>query len=137
MVAPLESEAMQGFTSALDRINQLADRSPGFVWRLQDNEGNATAIRPYHDPLIIINMSVWESVETLHAYTYHTDHRLMLKQRRLWFSPTKEELLVLWWIPAGQTPTITEGKKKLALINVLGPTPEAFNFKTHFPAPVG
>ena len=67
--APLDSEVMRGFMSRLDEINALADSSPGFVWRLQTSEGNATYFRPYpEDDTILLNMSVWESVEALKNY---------------------------------------------------------------------
>jgi len=133
MNAPLDDPVMAGFVSRLDEINALAERSPGFVWRLQTNEGNATALRPYDDERIIINMSVWESIEHLRAYVYGTAHAELLGQRRDWFEKFDRTFLALWWIPAGHIPSIDEAKARLASLDASGPTPFAFTFKTTFP----
>jgi hypothetical protein len=135
MRAPLEDPLMEGFRSQLERINALADRSPGFVWRLQSEQGDATAIRAYDDPFALFNMSVWESLEALHAYVYKSDHVGPLRGRRAWFLPPVGPSLVLWWIPAGQVPSLAEGVAKLELLRELGPTPAAFTFRQPFPAP--
>jgi hypothetical protein len=135
MRAPLEDPIMEGFRSQLDRINAIADRSPGFVWRLQTADGNATAIRAYDDERILFNMSVWQSVEALHQYVYRSDHVGPLRQRRDWFLPYHGPVLVLWWIPAGHVPTIDEAKERLRWLEECGPTPEAFTFRQPFPPP--
>ena len=132
--APLEDPAMAGFLSRLDEINALADRSPGFVWRLQTSEGNATYFRPYeHDDRILLNMSVWESVEALQHYVYHTMHAELLRQRRDWFEKFAGVYVALWWVPAGHIPGIDEAKKRLAHLETNGPTEFAFTFKQIFP----
>ena len=125
---------MAGFVSRLDEINALADRSPGFVWRLQTSEGNATYFRPYeHDDRILLNMSVWESVEALQHYVYHTMHSELLRQRRDWFEKFAGVCVALWWVPAGHIPGIDEAKKRLAHLETHGPTEFAFTFKQIFP----
>jgi len=132
--APLEDPVMAGFVSRLDEINALADRSPGFVWRLQTSEGNATYFRPYeHDDRILLNMSVWESVEALQHYVYHTMHSELLRQRRDWFEKFAGVYVALWWVPAGHIPGIDEAKKRLAHLETHGPTEFAFTFKQIFP----
>ncbi len=137
MRAPLEDPVMEGFRSQLDRINAIADRSPGFVWRLQTAEGNATGIQAYEDPLVLFNMSVWESIEHLHAYVYRGEHAGPLRGRREWFEPPQGPILVLWWIPAGHIPSVDEAKEKLEALKQRGPTPQAFTFRDPFPPPGG
>ena len=134
ILAPLDDERMRGFVEALDHVNAIADASPGFVWRLKDDAGNATALRPFGADMIV-NMSVWESAEALFDYVYRGGHKAYLARRKEWFSMPAEMHLVLWWIPAGTIPTIAEAKRRLDLLRLNGPTPEAFTFKRRFPAP--
>jgi hypothetical protein len=134
--APLEEPMMEGFRSALDPINALADQAPGFVWRLQTDEGNATAIRPYAgDDLMAVNMSVWESLESLQQFVYKSRHLETLRGRKQWFEPLEGPILVLWWMPAGQIPTVAEAQGRLQHLKDHGPTAHAFTFRTPFPAP--
>ena len=136
--APLESPIMQGFRTQLDPVNALADQSPGFVWRLQTEDGNATAIRPYDDDnLMAINMSVWESLEVLQRFVYKSGHVESLRARKQWFEPIEGPILVLWWIPVGHIPTVAEARERLQHLKENGPTPHAFTFRTPFPAPDG
>src|SRR5262245_27762198 len=122
MRAPLESEVMEGFRSELARINAIADASPGFVWRLQSEQGDATAIRAFDDPLILFNMSVWESLEALHEYVYKSDHVGPLRKRRVGFAALAGRAsLVLWWLPAGHVPTVAEAVERLAWLDARGP----------------
>jgi hypothetical protein len=130
MKAPLDSPVMAGFVSRLDEINALADGSPGFVWRLQTPEGNATYLRPYDDDRIIFNMSVWESAETLKDYVYRTAHRELLRDRKSWFEQFESAFLALWWVPAGHIPGIDEAKKRLEHLEQHGPSQFAFTFKS-------
>ena len=132
MRAPLDSPAMHGFMSRLDEINARAERSPGFVWRMQGDAGNNTYLRPYEDERIIVNMSVWETLEDLRAFTYGTAHAEFLRRRREWFEVFDDIYLAMWWIPAGHVPTIEEAKQRLAAIATNGPTPFAFTFKRPF-----
>ncbi|HEY7818684.1 MAG TPA: DUF3291 domain-containing protein, partial [Vicinamibacteria bacterium] len=131
----IDDPIMEGFKSQLDRINALADASPGFVWRLQTEDGNATAIRAFEDPLMAVNMSVWKSLETLHQYVYKSAHVGPLRDRHEWFEPLGVPILVLWWIPAGHIPTVEEAKDKLAHLRAHGPSPSAFTFRQPFPPP--
>jgi len=134
--APLDDPASAGFVAGMTLMNDLADRSPGFVWRIaEDGADDATGIRPL-DPDTIITMSVWESLEALRAYTYQSAHLDFLRRRREWFEPAdRPAALVLWWIPAGRTPTVDEALERLDLLGAAGPTPEAFTFRRPFPAP--
>ena len=135
--APLEDPIMEGFRSQLDPINALADRSPGFVWRLQTEDGNAMAIRPFADERVAINMSVWESLEALQQFVYQSAHVGPLRDRKQWFEPIEGPILVLWWIPAGHVPTVAEALERLQHLKQNGPSPDAFTFRTPFPAPDG
>ena len=136
MKAPLDSAVMEGFVARLDEINALADGSPGFVWRLQTSEGNATYLRPYDDDRILFNLSVWESVDHLKAYVYRTAHAQLLQSRRQWFEQFEKPFVALWWIAAGHVPTIDEAKERLATLQERGPSPLAFDLRTSF-APDG
>jgi hypothetical protein len=135
MLAPLDSPVMADFVAQLAAVNALADAAPGFVWRLQTEDGDATAIRPYDDDRIIVNMSVWESPEALHAYAYRGGHLEVMRRRREWFERMTDAHLVLWWIPVGHRPTVSEGIERLEELRDRGPTPRAFSFHTLFPAP--
>ena len=135
--APMQDPLMDGFRLALARINALADASPGFVWRLQTEQGNATSIHAFDDPLLLVNMSVWTTIEALHAYVYDSDHTPFVRARRQWFEPFEGPMLALWWVPEGHLPTVTEAKGRLELLAARGPTPEAFTFRHTFPAPGG
>lgn len=135
--APIDDPIMEGFKSQLDPINELADRSPGFVWRLQTEDGNATAIRPYADELMAINMSVWESLETLQQFVYRSVHVGPIRDRKAWFEPIEGPILALWWVPAGHIPTVTDAVERLQWLKERGPTADAFTFRTPFPAPGG
>jgi hypothetical protein len=123
---------MKGFVDQLDYINSVAERAPGFVWRLQSEEGDATAIRVFDDPLLIVNMSVWESVEALYDYTFRSDHLGPLRNRRAWFSKLDRPHSVLWWIPAGRVPVTEDIPRRLDLLRDRGPGPDAFTFATPF-----
>ena len=133
MKAPLDSPVMAGFVARIDEINALADRSAGFVWRLQTGEGNATYLRPYDDDRILFNMSVWESIEHLRDYVYRSMHVEVLRSREEWFTKFDSAYLALWWVPAGHRPSIDEAKKRLAHLADHGPTSFAYNFKVTFP----
>jgi Domain of unknown function (DUF3291) len=132
---PLDAPATAGFVAALEPINQLADHSPGFVWRLQTPEGDFTAIRAFDDDRILMNMSVWESLETLRAFTYASRHLDLLRSRREWFHRMADAHLALWWVPAGHVPTIGEAVEHLELLRRRGPSPDAFTMREPFPAP--
>lgn len=137
MAHELDDPAMEGFVTALSPVNALADAAPGFVWRHQTDEGDSTAVRPFPDDRIIVNFSVWESIEALHDFTYrHADHRRLLQQRQRWFERVAgRAILVLWWIEAGRIPSLDEAVQRLEHLERHGPTPEAFTFRSRFPRP--
>jgi Domain of unknown function (DUF3291) len=134
-VAPVDSPAIADFMAALDRINALAEASPGFVWRLQSDSGNATDIKTSDDPQFIVNMSVWASVEALFEFVYRSAHTPVMGRRREWFEKPTEDYQVLWWVPAGHRPTTQEGLARLDHLRRHGPTAHAFSFKQRFPTP--
>jgi hypothetical protein len=133
--APLDDPSMEGFRTQLGPINALADSTPGFVWRLQTEDGHAMAIRPFEDERMAINMSVWESLEALQQFVYRSAHVAPLGDRRQWFEPMEGPILALWWIPIGHTPTVEEAKERLRHLAERGPSAHAFTFRTPFPPP--
>lgn len=135
MRAPLDAPLMADFVAQLETVNALADASPGFVWRLQGEDGDATSVQAFDDPLILINMSVWESVEALHAFVYKSGHRGVLKDRQRWFEAFAAPHMALWWIAAGHIPTPEEAKARLELLARIGPSPDAFTFSKRYPPP--
>jgi len=134
-VAPLDSAVMADFMNWLDEINALAERSPGFVWRLQGDNGNNTDLKVSDDPLFIVNLSVWSSIDALYEFTYRTDHKAVFKRRHEWFERLGRPNTVLWWQLAGTVPTAEEALARLDRLTQNGPTPDAFTFKEHFPPP--
>jgi Domain of unknown function (DUF3291) len=134
--APLDDPLLADFVAQLDGVNRLAERTPGFVWRLVGEGGAASSyVRAFEDERMLVNLTVWESLESLTAYTYRSDHGRVYRDRARWFEPSVGPSLALWWIPAGHVPTVEEGKAKLDALAARGPTPEAFTFKRPFPAP--
>jgi hypothetical protein len=123
------------FFAAIGPINAIADVSPGFVWRLQDEQGDATSIRPWDDDRLIVNMSVWASIEALEAYVYRSAHLRVLRRRREWFERLDQRFVAMWWVPAGHLPSIDEAKARLEHLERHGPTPTAFSFRQRFPPP--
>jgi hypothetical protein len=124
----MDSATMKGFVDRLDEINALADKSPGFVWRLQTEDGDATAIQAFADPALIVNMSVWEDIESLKNYVYKSVHVELVRDRDAWFSKILQSHQALWWVPAGHIPTVEEGKDRLQHLDENGATEYAFTF---------
>ncbi|BAZ17804.1 hypothetical protein NIES4071_96840 [Calothrix sp. NIES-4071] len=135
MLAPLTDPIMAEFVANLEAINSEADTSPGFVWRLQNENGNATDIRLSDDELILVNLSVWESLEALSKYVYRSQHGEIMRKRRSWFEHSNQPLFALWWIEAGQIPTVEEAKQRLEYLRKHGSTSYAFSFAKPFPRP--
>jgi len=135
LVAPQGDPRVQPFFDALDRVNALAEQSPGFVWRLTGDGNNATDIHPTADPLLIPNMSVWRDAESLFQYVYRSSHTEVMVRRREFFERFEGAYQALWWVPAGTVPTINDGLSRLWHIDRFGPTSHAFTFKKRFPAP--
>lgn len=136
LLAPIDDPLIADFVAQLDAVNALADASPGFVWRLKDESGNATAIPAFDDPRMIVNMSVWESLDALRDYVYRSDHTKVLTRRRDWFEKLDRPHMALWWIPAGTLPTVEDAKRRLRILAERGPSADAFTFRDRFPAPV-
>jgi hypothetical protein len=134
-LGPLDGPVMADFMNWRDEINALAERSPGFVWRLQGESGNNTDLKVSDNPLFIVNLSVWSSVEALYDFTYRSDHKTVFKRRHDWFERFGRPNTVLWWQPTGTVPTAEEALARLELLTTLGPTPDAFSFKERFGPP--
>lgn len=134
--AEMSSDVMLGFVSRLDEINSLADQAEGFVWRLQDAEGDATAIRVFEDPLLLVNLSVWHSIEALRQFVYKSLHVELIRDREGWFNKIVEAHQALWWVPAGHIPDVGEARRKLDYLRKHGPSAEAFTFSKPFTAPL-
>jgi Domain of unknown function (DUF3291) len=137
IAAPLDSEQLKDFMDGLDPINALGEQAPGFVWRYTvDGTNNATAARPFDDADVIVNFGVWASRESLWEFVYRSQHLDFLRRRREWFQHPTEAYLVLWWVPAGHIPSLTEAKQRLDLLRQHGPGPDAFTFREPFDPPV-
>jgi hypothetical protein len=134
LAAPLDSPQLAGFVAALERINALAEQSAGFIWRLQDDAGDATDLRPLGENTLV-NMSVWMDVASLRAYVYESGHVEYLRRRREWFVQSGQRQLVLWWVQDGHLPTVEEAIARLDLLRERGPTREAFDFRQVFADP--
>lgn len=127
---PLDHPRMADFTNNLTVVNGIADRSPGFVWRLQDTDGNASSIRVFDDPQIIVNVSVWENVEALERYVWQTVHKRFYGRRHEWFDKYQGPYFVMWWVPVGHRPTIQEAIGRLDHLKQRGPTDHAFGWES-------
>jgi hypothetical protein len=140
LLAPLDSARLASFVAELEPVNALADAAPGFIWRLQTENGDATGVQAFEwdqagSAGVLINMSVWESVEALAAYAYSGGHLAVLRRRREWFARMAEPHMALWWVPAGTRPTTADAEDRVRLVRRLGPTPAAFTLRQHFPPP--
>lgn len=136
LAAPLDDPRLADFVACLPAINGLADRAPGFVWRLVGEDGDdATSVRPFGDD-VIINLTVWESIESLRDYTYRSAHLEPMRRRREYFVPYGSAYLVMWWVPAGHLPSVPEAAERLAHLDAHGPSGHAFTFRQPMPAPV-
>ncbi len=130
--APMDSPVMEGFVENIDRINGIAESSDGFIWRLKEESGNATGINAFNDPLLLVNMSVWDSQETLKTFMFKTHHLEFMQRKQEWFTKLPEASYVLWWIPKGHIPTLEEAKARLEHIRENGESPYAFSFRSKY-----
>ena len=140
LTAPLDSQQLAAFVEALDPVNAAADAAPGFVWRLQSDDGNATSILAFEwdagdSAGVIVNLSVWTSAEALEDFVYSPLHRQILRRRREFFVPMAEAYTALWWIPAGTIPTTSDAEERIRHLRAHGPSPFAFTLRHRFPAP--
>ena len=128
----MDTVVMKGFVNRLEEINALADDADGFIWRLQSEQGDSTAIRVFDDPLLLVNMSVWEDVASLKNFVYRTAHVELIQDREAWFNKIAQKHQALWWVPAGHIPTVEEGKERLDYLREHGPSAHAFIFAKSF-----
>ena len=135
LLKPEGDPSVQEFFDNLDRVNALAEQSDGFIWRLKDDNNNATSIQIFDRDDLLVNMSMWESVEALRAYVISDKHMTIMRRRAEWFFPPTEPTLVLWWQAVDKLPTVQLAESKLKQLRKLGPSPQAFDFKTQFPPP--
>jgi hypothetical protein len=133
LAAPLDSPQLADFVANLEPINAIAEASAGFVWRMQTEAGDATMLRIFDDDWLIVNMSVWESLETLRDYVYRSPHADVLRRRQEWFEKMVEAHLALWWVEAGTLPTLSDAEERLLTLRAEGPTPWAFTLKESYP----
>ncbi|MDH3651628.1 MAG: DUF3291 domain-containing protein [Saprospiraceae bacterium] len=132
LLKPIDHPQIKEFVENLEGINLLAETSPGFVWRLKSDSGYATDIDAFGDPLIIVNMSVWKSLDDLKNFVYQSHHVKIMRKRKQWFEKPKSHYMVLWWIPMGHIPTVEEAKQKLNYLSLHGESSEAFTFRKSF-----
>ena len=132
MLAPLDDPVMSDFVNNLERINALAERSDGFIWRLADDDNNATSIKIFNDDFLVVNMSVWESQEKLFQFTYQSEHLEIFKRKKEWFSKLADAHLACWYVPENHRPDIGEAEQKLEHLNEHGETPIVFTFKKRY-----
>jgi hypothetical protein len=131
----MDQPVMADFVARLDEINHLGERSPGYVWRLQGDGGTSVELQVGDDPLYVVNLTVWETIDDLFAFTYRSGHKTVFKRRFDWFERFGRPSVCLWWQPAGNVPTIEDAERRLRHLHEHGPTPEAFTFKQRFPPP--
>lgn len=134
MLAPIDSLVMADFVANLERINKLAENSKGFVWRLTDENDNATSLQVFEDEYIIVNMSIWKSKEALFDFTYNSAHVEIFKRKKEWFSKMRDMHMALWYVPVDSEPTPEDAKQRLEYLNNNGESPYAFSFKSTFTA---
>jgi len=134
--APLDDPRLADFVAQLDDVNALADASPGFVWRLKAEGGGASSyVRAFEDERLIVNLSVWSSVEALFAFVYRGRHLDVFRARGRWMEPLGSPPVALWWLRAGELPSVADGQARLELLARNGPSPDAFTFRETFPPP--
>lgn len=129
MLYPQDDPRMAGFMDNLDRVNAIADRSPGFVWRLQDESGNATSIQAFEDPELLVNLSVWETPEALQQFVWQTVHKQFYARRAEWFEVMDKMDFVMWWVEPGAVPTTREARERLEHLWANGPSDYAFGWE--------
>lgn len=130
--APIDSPEMKEFVDNLDPINTLAENSEGFIWRLKEENNNATSIKVYDDDFIIVNMSVWKDKDALYKYVYQSDHTVFLRRRKEWFEKMEAMYMALWYVPANQMPSVEDAVERLNHLREHGETPFSFSFKNNF-----
>jgi hypothetical protein len=133
---PLDDPRMAEFHAALEPINEIAERTPGFVWRFKSDDGRTAtyASHPF-SPDILVNFTVWESLEALKHFTYQSGHGAYFRRRSEWFESLGNPPNAMWWIPVGEIPTLEEAKLRYDHLVQHGSSEYAFSFKDKIPAP--
>jgi hypothetical protein len=132
----IDDPVMKEFVDNLDKVNEIAEQSEGFVWRLKDEDNNATNLNPYNDEQVIVNVSVWDSIESLEHYMYKTFHSEFLKRRKEWFQSFGQVSTAMWWIKKGEIPDMDQAMEKLDYLQKNGVSEIVFNFKQKYPKPI-
>lgn len=132
MLASIDSPVMAAFVDNLDRINATAENSKGFIWRLKDDSNNATSIKIFDDDFLIVNMSVWDTAESLFQFVYQSNHMEVFKRRREWFEKMPEMHMAQWYIPEQHLPSVNEAVDRLLYLRAHGETPFSFSFRKRF-----
>lgn len=140
LAAALDSAELADFMVGLDPVNAMADDAPGFRWRLQTDDGNATGVSGFEAEQgdgvgVIINLSTWLDADSLGGFVYGPLHAAFMRRRREWFLPMRAAYTACWWVPAGHRPDVAEAEDRLGLLRRDGPTPRAFTLRRHFPPP--
>jgi len=140
LLAPLESAQLAPFMAALDEVNAEGDAAPGFLWRLQTEDGNATAVQAFGWDVagshgVIVNLTTWQSVEALAGFVFSGRHLEIMRQRRQWFHQAAEATTALWWVPGGHRPSTDEAEDRVRQLRRRGPSTDSFTFRNLFPAP--
>lgn len=140
LLAPLDSPQLADFIAALDEVNGAGERAPGFRWRLQTEDGNATSIRAFEWDAgesygVIVNLTTWASVEDLASFVFGAAHTPIMRRRRQWFAKVAVATTALWWVPAGHRPTTGEAEDRLRHLRLHGPTSYAFTLRQSWTAP--
>jgi hypothetical protein len=123
------------FVNNLDRINQIAEQQHGFIWRYTGDTNDGLDVKVFNDINVVLNISLWANIEALSTFVYrNTEHREIMRRRHEWFEQV-DFSLVLWWVKAGQIPSLNDATSRLRLLESIGPSEQAFTFKTPFCAP--
>jgi hypothetical protein len=130
-LAPLDDPIMQDFINNVDKMNAIADSSPGFIWRMKDEDKDLGA-QVFQDDSLVINISVWEDLDLLFNYTYNSGHIEVFKRKKEWFSKMKMMHMAFWYVPEGYEPSFQDAKDRLDYLNIHGDSPYAFTFKSKF-----
>ena len=125
----IDDPRMADFMNNLDRINAMAERMPGFVWRLKDDTGNATSIQAFDDPRIIVNISVWDNAEALEMFVWKTAHRQVYARKSEWFEPLGTPYFAMWWVAPGHRPDPAEARRKLDQLHADGASEHVFGWE--------
>lgn len=129
----MDSPVMADFVNNTDRINTLAEQSPGFIWRLiADDKNDSYSIQTFDSEFILINMSVWETRDALFQFVYNSGHMEIFRRKKEWFQKMPKMHMVLWNLDTGHIPTIQEGKERLKYLQQYGESEFAFTFKSNF-----